>query len=386
MRQRVALARAFAQDADVLLMDEPFGALDAMTRDLLHDELERLWRDRNLTVAVRHPQRAGGRPPRRPDRRAVQPARAGSRTRSRSTSPGPAASSRPEVSELAGRDHRPAPRGGAPPCRRLTDVTDRRRGPSPASTRSSPGSTPSSSAGRAASPAGPRGSGRPPGRSWPPSRLGLGVWQLVVWSGWKPTYVLPAARRPCCRELWPTCGRTARWSRRSARPRCGGPPSGFAIAVVIGSARRRWPSSRIRVLRTAFGSLITGLQTMPSIAWFPLADPAVPAVGASAILFVVVLGAAPVDRQRPHLRHRPDPADPAAGRAGARRPGPRRLPPRRPAGVAAVVRRRPQAGLGVRLAQPDGRRAHRHGGRRARRRRPAATSTGRCPTPRASWP
>jgi NitT/TauT family transport system ATP-binding protein len=50
MRQRVALARAFAQDADVLLMDEPFGALDAMTRDLLHDELEALWRDRELTV------------------------------------------------------------------------------------------------------------------------------------------------------------------------------------------------------------------------------------------------------------------------------------------------------------------------------------------------
>jgi NitT/TauT family transport system ATP-binding protein len=50
MRQRVALARAFAQDADILLMDEPFGALDAMTRDLLHDELEALWADRNLTV------------------------------------------------------------------------------------------------------------------------------------------------------------------------------------------------------------------------------------------------------------------------------------------------------------------------------------------------
>lgn len=50
MKQRVALARALAQDADVLLMDEPFGALDAITRDLLHEELERIWRESGLTV------------------------------------------------------------------------------------------------------------------------------------------------------------------------------------------------------------------------------------------------------------------------------------------------------------------------------------------------
>ena len=50
MRQRAALARALAQDVEILLMDEPFGALDAMTRDLLHDELEQVWANTGLTI------------------------------------------------------------------------------------------------------------------------------------------------------------------------------------------------------------------------------------------------------------------------------------------------------------------------------------------------
>jgi NitT/TauT family transport system permease protein len=66
---------------------------------------------------------------------------------------------------------------------------------------------------------------------------------------------------------------------------------GFSLALVIGILVGA-VVSRVRILRVAFGSFITGLQTMPSIAWFPLAI-VLFKVTEGAIIFVVVIGAAP---------------------------------------------------------------------------------------------
>jgi NitT/TauT family transport system ATP-binding protein len=102
MRQRVALARALAQDARVLLMDEPFGAVDAITRDLLHDEVERIWQARDVTVLfvthnVREAARLG-------DRIVLFTSRPGRVAATFDVDiPRPRRIESPEVSELAGR-------------------------------------------------------------------------------------------------------------------------------------------------------------------------------------------------------------------------------------------------------------------------------------------
>jgi NitT/TauT family transport system permease protein len=114
----------------------------------------------------------------------------------------------------------------------------------------------------------------------------LGAWQIVVWTHWRPSYVLPgpvATFKAFVNDRSVLAEATFNTLKRGVL--------GFSLAVVIGSAIGLAAASS-RILRSGIGSMITGLQTMPSIAWFPLAIVLFKLTNA-AVLFVVVLGAAP---------------------------------------------------------------------------------------------
>jgi NitT/TauT family transport system permease protein len=136
-----------------------------------------------------------------------------------------------------------------------------------------------------------RGLGRFWSATWP-KLLALGivvaVWQMVVWSGWKPDYAL-APPSDVAGELGRMVGTSEFWhGLRNTLQRA---VVGFGLATLIGLALGV-AVARIPVLRAAIGSMITALQTMPSIAWFPLAI-LLFQLSEGAIQFVIILGAAP---------------------------------------------------------------------------------------------
>lgn len=116
----------------------------------------------------------------------------------------------------------------------------------------------------------------------------IGVWQLVVLAEWKPEYVLPGPVTVFS-DLGTLLTTAEFWD--GVRLTMQRAVTGFALAVLIGTIIGA-AVSRFAPLRAAIGSLITGLQTMPSIMWFPLAI-LLFQISESAIMFVVVIGAAP---------------------------------------------------------------------------------------------
>jgi len=116
----------------------------------------------------------------------------------------------------------------------------------------------------------------------------LFLWQAIVWLGLKPAYVLPGPWTVFHRLGTDVGNGVLLHAAATTMQRA---VVGYALAVVIGSLIGV-VVARSKVTRAGVGSLITGLQTMPTIAWFPLAI-LLFGLQETAILFVVVLGAAP---------------------------------------------------------------------------------------------
>ena len=254
-------------------MDEPFGALDAMTRDLLHDELESIWRQRGLTVLfvthnVREAVRLG-------DRVVLLSSRPGRIVQEYPwTSTAPAGSRRPRCPRSPGR----SPPRCARRCRAMALDTVQESEIRGLDALDAVQSTKVRSQVVWA-------------WLWPKVAavaIALGAWQAVVLTGWKPSYVLPGPG-PVFAELAHQVGTGQLWQAVGVTLTRG--VVGFLIATVIGLVLGV-AVARSTILRAAIGSMITGLQTMPSIAWFPLAI-LLFQLSEQAILFVILIGAVP---------------------------------------------------------------------------------------------
>ncbi len=365
MRQRVALARCLAQDAQIVLMDEPLGALDAMTRDHLHDEIERVVARAGPDRHVRHPQHARGRPPGRP--RHPHGARRADRPRAARRPAAPAASWTPPRS-------RPAPPTSPRGCKAAGAHSCRHERPRPPSSTSRP-TAPAGSGAR------PRDLGLDLAQG---PRDPAGARHLAARRAGRA-----GARTTCCRRRPRPCRPCGRCSARSASGR---PLQTTMIRAIIGFAARRW-SSAPPSASSSPGSARCGWPSAPD---HRSADHAVASRGSrwrsccsastsrrSCSSSSSVLHPASPTASSPASTTCP-PAFVRLGHGPRRRHG-QPLPRHRAAGGAARLRRRSHPGLGVRLAQPDGRRAAGHHRRDALAGRAASSSPASSPRRPSCW-
>jgi NitT/TauT family transport system permease protein len=127
--------------------------------------------------------------------------------------------------------------------------------------------------------------------AWPKllaAAIVVALWQIVFMLELKPPYVLPSPARVLS-ELGAQFSTERFWLAVATTMRRA--VVGFAVAGVIGTVVGL-AVSQSNVLRRAVGSLITGLQSMPSIVWFPFAI-LLFGITETAIFFVIILGAAP---------------------------------------------------------------------------------------------